>query len=146
MEWSASHTWWVLAGVLVAAELATGTLYLLMLALGCAAGALAAHAGAAGAVQIVVGAVVGAGTTLAWHLHRGRRPAPPPSERNRDVQIDIGQRVHVAQWAADGSARVHYRGSAWSARWAGDGPAVPGDHVIVALDGNELRLAPRNAG
>ena len=39
MDWSASTGWWLAAGVLVAAELATGTFYLLMLALGAAAGA-----------------------------------------------------------------------------------------------------------
>ena len=37
MDWSASTVWWLAAGVLVAAELATGTFYLLMLALGCVA-------------------------------------------------------------------------------------------------------------
>ena len=37
MDWSASTGWWLAAGVLVAAELATGTFYLLMLALGAAA-------------------------------------------------------------------------------------------------------------
>ena len=45
MSWAASTVWWVVAGVLVAVELATGTFYLLMLALGAAAAALAAHAG-----------------------------------------------------------------------------------------------------
>ncbi len=36
---SAPALWWVLAGVLVAVELATGTFYLLMLALGAATAA-----------------------------------------------------------------------------------------------------------
>ncbi|MFN5166768.1 MAG: NfeD family protein, partial [Pseudomonadota bacterium] len=40
MDLSAPTLWWVLAGVLVAVELATGTFYLLMSALG-AAGAAA---------------------------------------------------------------------------------------------------------
>jgi len=38
--------WWLVAGALVALELTTGTFYLLMLALGAAAGAVVAHAGA----------------------------------------------------------------------------------------------------
>jgi len=42
--WNGSTLWWVIAGTLVALELATGTFYLLMLALGAAAGALAAVA------------------------------------------------------------------------------------------------------
>ena len=36
MEIGASASWWLIAGVLVAAELVTGTFYLLMLALGAA--------------------------------------------------------------------------------------------------------------
>ncbi|MEK9804034.1 MAG: NfeD family protein, partial [Curvibacter sp.] len=44
--------WWLAAGILVAAELVTGTFYLLMLALGLGAGALAADAGLAGTVQL----------------------------------------------------------------------------------------------
>ena len=41
-----STLWWLLAGAAVAVELLTGTFYLLMLGIGVAAGALAAHAGA----------------------------------------------------------------------------------------------------
>ena len=38
MDWSLATWWWIAAGVLVAAELASGTFYLLMLALGAGAG------------------------------------------------------------------------------------------------------------
>ena len=48
-----STIWWLLAGSAVAIELVTGTFYLLMLAFGLAAAALAAHAGAPLVVQIV---------------------------------------------------------------------------------------------
>src|SRR4051812_27561205 len=68
-----STTWWLLAGAAVAVELLTGTFYLLMLGIGMAAGALAAHAGAGRATQLVVAAVVGGGTVAAWHLVRKRR-------------------------------------------------------------------------
>ena len=47
MDWHASTVWWLITGGLVAAELATGTFYLLMLALGAAAAAVAAHLGLA---------------------------------------------------------------------------------------------------
>ena len=42
MDLSASTFWWVAAGVAVAVELATGTFYLLMIALGLAGAAVAA--------------------------------------------------------------------------------------------------------
>ncbi|HEU6455220.1 MAG TPA: NfeD family protein, partial [Roseateles sp.] len=45
MDWTDATTWWIAAGVLVAIELGTGTIYLLMLAVGAVAGALAAHLG-----------------------------------------------------------------------------------------------------
>ena len=142
MDWNASTWWWVVAGVFVAAELATGTFYLLMLALGCAAGALAAHAGLGSTPQMVAAALVGAGATAGWHVKRMRQPAQGPTESNRDVILDIGSPVQVPAWGHDGSARVTYRGAAWSVRFAGPGQPLPGEHVIVALNGNELRVAP----
>jgi hypothetical protein len=54
--------------------------------------------------------------------------------------------VHVAAWQHDGTARVPYRGATWSVRWAGTGAPVKGELVIVALNGNELRLGPGAPG
>lgn len=142
MDWSASTLWWVLAGALVAIELASGTFYLLMLALGAAAAALAAHAGLTATAQTVLAAAVGVGATTAWHLHRRRAPAAAPAASNRDVNLDIGQHLFVAQWQADGSARVAYRGASWAVRYAGSTLPQAGEHVIVALEGSELRVAP----
>jgi membrane protein implicated in regulation of membrane protease activity len=143
LEWNAATVWWLAAGALVAVELVTGSFYLLMLALGAAAGAVAAHLGLSGAAQMAVAAVLGGSATGALYLKRSRQPAPEPSATNRDVNLDIGSPVHVAQWAGDGSARVVYRGASWAVRFAGSGHPHPGEHVIVALDGNELRVAPK---
>lgn len=138
---SASSWWWIAAGVLVAVELITGSFYLLMLALGATAGALAAHAGLSITLQTVATALVGGGATALWHLRRSRQPAPPAAEVNRDVHLDIGQTVQVSDWQPDGSAQVAYRGATWSVRWAGDGTPAPGEHVIVGMAGNQLRVA-----
>jgi len=142
MDLADSTLWWLLAGVLVAAELASGSFYLLMLALGCAAGALAAHAGLGTTAQIVVGAFVGMATTAAWHFKRARRPRSAPAESNRDVNLDIGQTVVVRAWHEDGSAQVHYRGANWAAAFQGEGTPAPGPHAIVAVRGNQLVLSP----
>jgi membrane protein implicated in regulation of membrane protease activity len=142
VDFSASTVWWLLAGALVAAELATGTFYLLMLAVGAAAGALAAHGGAGVTMQIVAAAQQRGGATVAWHLKRSRQPVAEPADRNRDVNLDIGQPVQVTEWQPDGTARVHYRGAAWSVRLARGGPPLPGAHVIVAVQGSELHVAP----
>jgi len=140
MDWSASTAWWLTAGVLVAAELATGTFYLLMLALGAAAGALAAHAGLGLTAQTGAAAVLGGGAVVLWHLRRSRQPAGLPAATNPDVNLDVGGTVQVSAWQPDGSARVSYRGSAWNARHAGPGHPAPGLHVIRAVDGNHLVL------
>lgn len=140
MDWSASTGWWLAAGVLVVAELATGTFYLLMLALGAAAGAVAAHAGAGLASQMAAAALLGGGAVAGWHLRRSRQPTALPADVNPDVILDIGGTVHVEQWQADGTARVTYRGAAWNARHAGTGPPLAGDHLIRAIEGNCLQL------
>ena len=137
-----STLWWVAAGVLVAAELATGTFYLLMLALGAVAGALSAHAGASASLQIVAAALVGAAATGLWHWRRQSAPPTAPVQSNRDVNLDVGEQVHVSAWQDDGTARVSYRGATWSARHAGHQPPRTGTHRIVAVEGSHLVLAP----
>ncbi len=146
MDWSAPTWWWLATGALVAAELATGTFYLLMLALGTLAGAGAAHAGAGVTAQWLAAALLGAGATGLWHWKRSQEPAPTPSARNRDVNIDIGQTVHVPVWATDGSARVQYRGSSWLVRAEGQAAPQPGEHVIVSVHSGHLGVVHKPAG
>ncbi len=146
MALSMATWWWVLAGLIVAAELATGTFYLLMIALGMVAGALAAHAGFALTAQIVVAAVLGGGSTAVWHWSRLRdRASELPVHANRDVNIDIGEPVHVDTWAGDRTARVSYRGSTWSARLLPGALPATGLHRVAAVEGNWLVLAPVTA-
>lgn len=139
---SLSTFWWIVAGVLVAIELATGTFYLLMLALGAVAGALAQWAGLDAAAQVVAAALVGGGATSLWHIRRARHPKSAPASSNPDVLLDIGQTVLVNQWRADGTARVSYRGSEWDAHLAPSRPAQAGAHRITAVHGNRLELEP----
>jgi len=145
MDWSAPTIWWLAAGVLVAAELATGTFYLLMLALGAGAGALAAHAGLALTGQMAAAALLGGGAVAVWYQRRRRQPAALPASTNPDVNLDVGALVQVPQWQPDGTARIQYRGSTWDVRHTGGGVPVAGPHVIRAVEGNRLLLehAPR---
>jgi membrane protein implicated in regulation of membrane protease activity len=142
MDFSQATFWWVLAGVAVAAELATGTFYLLMLALGMACAAVAAHLGLSVTLQIVVAALSGGGATALWHWKRMKNPRSAPSAENRDVNLDIGERVTVEAWAADGTARVSYRGSVWTARLLPGAAMQSGAHLVRAVEGNWLVLAP----
>jgi membrane protein implicated in regulation of membrane protease activity len=146
MDLSSASVWWIAAGVAVAAELATGTFYLLMIALGLGAAALAAHFGATPPIQLLVAAVVGGGATALWHWRRVSSAGPAlPTAEDRDVNLDIGERVHVPAWASDDTAQVSYRGSTWAARLQPGAPAVPGEYVVAAVEGNWLVLAPRLA-
>lgn len=142
MDLSASTLWWVAAGLAVAAELASGTFYLLMIALGLAAGAVAAHLGVAAPGQIVAAGVLGGGATALWHWKRARQPRSAPVRENRDAHLDVGERVSVEAWLPDGTARVQYRGSAWTARLAPGALPRAGVHVVTAVEGNWLVLTP----
>ena len=134
--------WWVAAGIAVAAELATGTFYLLMIALGLAGAAVATHLGASTTTQIMTAALIGAGATAAWHWHRFRQPRSAPARENPDVNLDIGEHVSVIAWADDRSAQCIYRGSTWIVRLAPDAPLRPGVQRIVAVEGNWLVVTP----
>jgi membrane protein implicated in regulation of membrane protease activity len=135
-----STLWWLLTGALVALELVTGTFYLLMLALGAAAGAVAAHAGAATTAQIVVAALVGLAAVALWTWQRRRRPGDPSPRALRSVNLDVGETVHVSAWQPDGTAQVKYRGADWTATLAAGSPAEPGQYRIVELVGNRLMV------
>jgi membrane protein implicated in regulation of membrane protease activity len=140
MDWSAATWWWIAAGVLAALELATGTFYVLMLAIGAVFGALAAYVTSLFFAQVVVAVAVGGAAVLAWHRQRRRGPARMATAANPDINLDIGEPVQVDGWNADGTARISYRGAAWNVRWIGDGLPVPGPHRIAEVRHNELAL------
>lgn len=134
-----STVWWLLAGAAVAVELMTGTFYLLMLAVGLASGAVAAHLGVASVGQMLIAALVGGGFVAAWHWYRGNRPAPLSANANRDVHLDIGEPIHVARWNIDGTATVKFRGAQWTAVAANpEESSSPGNFRIKEMLGNRL--------
>jgi membrane protein implicated in regulation of membrane protease activity len=134
--------WWILCGLAVAAELVTGTFYLLMLALGLAAAALAANFGATLVWQTLLAAVVGGGAVTAWHLLRGRRANGPPANANRDVNLDIGETVFVEAWLPDGTGSVHYRGARWTVVHRPGATLSTGPHRVAEVIGNRLMVDP----
>ncbi len=133
-----STVWWLVAGAAIVLELLSGTVYLLLLGIGFAAAAVAAHVGVSPTTQMLVAAIVGVGAVLAWYaVRRGRLPEAP-SRANRNMNLDIGERVHVPGWAADGTAVVRYRGAQWTAvPRPGTAPAA-GEHQVVEMNGNRL--------
>lgn len=129
--------WLVAAGVLVVLELFSGTFYLLMIALGLAAGALAALLGLGAAMQMLAAALVGVIATALLHRSRfGHRGRSDPA-RDPNVNIDIGQRLEVPHWE-DGRARVKYRGALWDVELGPGAQAQPGTFRIVEVQGSRL--------
>ena len=133
-----STAWWLLAGVLVIAELLTGTFYLLMLALGAVVGALAAHFGLGSVSQIVAAALLGALAVLVCYLLRKRSPRRQPASSNRDVNMDVGETVTIDQWGPDGTAQVRYRGANWTVMVRPGALPLQGVHRVAEVIGNRL--------
>ncbi len=133
-------SWLVAAGILVIAELFTGTFYLLMMAVGLLAGALAAWLGLSGPLQTFAAASVGLVATAILHRSRFGRPARREATRDSNVNLDIGQRVLVDAWT-DGRARVMYRGALWDVELGPGSRPEAGNFRIVEVQGSRLIVA-----
>jgi membrane protein implicated in regulation of membrane protease activity len=133
-----STAWWLLTGLTVAAELITGTFYLLMLAIGMAVAAFSAHVGMSLNAQFVIAALVGGGAVAGWHLKKSRRPTELRAEINPNVNLDIGETVFVTHWNSDGTADVQYRGARWTAIHRAGVSPMAGAHRVAELVGNRL--------
>jgi hypothetical protein len=127
----------VACGLLVIAELLTGTFYLLMLALGAIAGALCAHFGLGTSSQIVAAALLGSGAVLVCYLLRKRSPrdSPPPA-------IAMSTWMWAKPWSSNSgtptarprSATAAPPGLSWDAR----ARCPSGPHRVAEVIGNRL--------
>lgn len=137
-----STLWWIATGLLVALELTSGTFYLLMLAIGGVAGALAAHAGVPLSMQLSLASTVGGVAAFACYLLRRRRPGDPSPRAERSVNLDVGETVQIDGWGADGTAQVRYRGAQWTAVLRPGSEPRPGPHRVAELVGSRLLVDP----
>lgn len=139
-------TWLILAGILLALEMLTGTLALLFAGSGALAAAALAYAMPDSLTwQIAVFALATmSGTLWAWRrfLHRSSGGG---SSGGGDTEL-VGQSV-VAVTPADalGQLRVRYRGSEWPARLAATGSVETGETlVLLAQEGSFLVVGKRS--
>ncbi len=129
--------WWVIAAILIGAEMLTGTYYLFALGVASALAGIVAFAGGGIEAQFAVGGALGVAGVVAAHRWRIRHtPAPQPP-------LDIGQTVQVRQWRDDGTLRVAYRGTEWDAELAAPVAAREAPLYIVAMRGSVLVLSDR---
>lgn len=129
--------WFIAGGVVLILELFSGTFYLLMIAIGMSAGALAALAGANGPLQGLCAAVVGVVATLLLRRSRFGKAARRDVAQDPNVNLDIGQSVAVAHWV-DGVARVMYRGALWDVELIPGSDTQAGQYTIRAVRGSRL--------
>jgi membrane protein implicated in regulation of membrane protease activity len=129
--------WWIAGAALIAAELVTGTFYLLVIGLALACGGVAAWLGAAIPVQWLIAAALGVvGTMLLQRWKRGLAASTPPQKG-----LDIGQMVQVQSWGPAGTARVAYRGSTWDAEVATPDTPHTETMYIAGMRGSVLLLS-----
>lgn len=138
MDFHDSTIWWLLAGAFVVLELVTGTFYLLMLALGLVAAALAAHLGLGLTAQIATAAIAGGGAVAVWYTVRSARYRKGAAAANPDMNLDVGETLAVETWNPDGTASVHYRGARWTVVQRAPQPPVAGLYRVVGVVGNRL--------
>jgi membrane protein implicated in regulation of membrane protease activity len=135
------YFWFILAAGLVILELLTGTFYLLVLALGCAGGGIAAWLGLGISAQLIATALV---CIVGWALLRRRQrrntEGLPELDSDAAVNFDIGQKIQVASWSVEGHSTVMHRGSQWQAELAQGSKSDPGMFTVVKVVGNKLIL------
>lgn len=135
--------WWIGAGVLIVAELLTGTFYLLMIAFGFVAGAVARMAGGDFALQCALAALVALAAVLGLRRsHFARRRQRRDASSNPDVNPDIGARLEVPAWK-DGRARVLYRGAQWDVELTPGASPDARVYEVIAVRGSCLIVAEK---
>jgi membrane protein implicated in regulation of membrane protease activity len=130
--------WWIAAAALVAAELLTGTFYLLVVGIAVACGGVVAWLGGSAEYQWLIASVLGVAGVVAlerWKRGRGRSPDQP--------SLDVGQMVRVESWGPARTARVSYRGTTWDAELASPETPQAETMYITAMRGSTLIVSDR---
>jgi membrane protein implicated in regulation of membrane protease activity len=135
--------WFGLAVLALIGEVATGTFYLLLVAVGLAAGGLAALAGMGMEGQLALCGVAVVAGLLVLRLTGVLKKRGVDSSRNADVNLDIGQVVTVSDWGDARTARVSYRGADWDVALAPGSQPVAGEQIIMEVRGSQLVVMPR---
>jgi membrane protein implicated in regulation of membrane protease activity len=130
--------WWIAAAVLVAAELLTGTFYLLVIGIAVACGGIAAWLDWGIPYQWLTATMLGVvGTVL---LNRWKRMQGSGTKQRG---LDVGQMVRVETWGPNHTARVNYRGTTWDAELAAPDTPQAETMYIEAMRGSVLILSDR---
>ena len=130
--------WLMLALVLLALEMATGTFYMLVVSVAAAVAGLAALMHASIEIQLMLCALVVIGGTIAL-----RQWKKTQSDDQSSASLDVCQPVQVLAWHDDGGARVVYRGAEWDATLESADMPHDGTFYIKQMHGSTLVLTHR---
>ncbi len=125
------YWWWIIAAVLIAIELTSGTFYLLLFGVAAAVAGLAAWLGANLVVQLLIAGLIGLGGS--WALRRWKRSTANPVA----ASFEIGHAVKLDTWF-DGRGQVQYRGAVWDAEAESASVDSTRPLFIRAVNGNTL--------
>ncbi len=129
--------WWVGVGILVTAEVLTGTFYLLMIALGWIVGGILHLLGASLHWQLAAATLTAAAATIMLRRsHYGRKQKRNISAQ-ADINLDIGAILTVTHWR-DGRARARYRGAEWDVELIDGEPVDAQFYQVHAMRGSCL--------
>ncbi len=139
-ELSWQYWWWTAAVVLAVAEMATGTFYLLVIAVAAVVAGIFAWAGLSPTWQLAIASFSTIAGLIALQQYKKRCMKKEPKLGNN---LDVGQYVEVLAWVGnEGRARVHYRGTQWDARLDDLGAARNERMCIIGSEGSTLIIAP----
>lgn len=143
----AQHAFWVwlaLAAAILAAEVATGSGWLLWPAASAAVVALVSLVSDSAALEIGVFAVLTIVSTLTARRFWPRRPEMA-DDINDNVARLVGHQGRAASAFAHGAGRVLIDGKEWAAELDGEGELAAGAEVEVTglSGGSRLRVRPR---
>ena len=135
-----SYLIWLVCGlVLVAAELATGTFYLLVLGISALIGSALGYLGGGFATQAICASVVAVIGVIVVYRWRSNRSEVARGANN----MDIGQIVVFESWTDENArlARVKYRGASWDARLQGSDTVRANETLyICGAEGSRLQV------
>ncbi|WP_189458882.1 NfeD family protein [Jeongeupia chitinilytica] len=129
--------WLIAAAVLVGLEMLSGTFYLLAIAVGLLAGAVAAALSVSVALQIAVATLASLAAVAGLRRWKHRQP---PRQGGDSNALDLGHLVTIERWIDSRHARVRYRGADWDAEFANPADRGLTRFYIVGQRGNTLLL------
>ncbi|MGL4767623.1 MAG: NfeD family protein [Formosimonas sp.] len=139
MDIYSSYAWLIAAGILVTVEIATGTFYLLMLAIAALITWLIERMGGSFMLQSSVFLI--SSIVLCYAVHRYRHQRQAHETINVASDLDAGESVQVTWRNGVGSA--FYRGTNWQVVLQSPvAEPADGTYHIIRLDGNRLLVRP----